>query len=174
MNYKIFIYLLFINFINLQFINSQFINEKVFDISLISNIINKFRYKHKVPNLQYNKTLELFAQNWCQYLMDNNLFMHSKNRLYGENLYYQINYINQDNTLIVNESIKAWYDENTLYNYNLNQFQFEAGHFTALVWKNTKLYGIGFIKKNSKSIVCMNTFPPGNVDGAYLKNVLRP
>ena len=36
-------------------------------------------------------------------------------------------------------SVNMWYDENKVYNYNLNKFQFSAGHFSQLVNKLNKV-----------------------------------
>ena len=50
-----------------------------------------------------------------------------------------------------------------------------AGHFTQVVWKNSKKLGIGKAKnKNGKTIVVANYEPAGNWIGQYKDNVPAP
>jgi len=51
----------------------------------------------------------------------------------------------------------------------------EVGHFTQLVWRNSKRVGFGFAKTgNSKGmIVVANYDPAGNYKGQYRANVAR-
>ena len=49
---------------------------------------NRYRAMHHVPSLRSNKKLQRIAQNYAQYLSDNNIFEHSKANGIGENLAY--------------------------------------------------------------------------------------
>ena len=48
---------------------------------------NKHRIQHDTPLLTPTQTIDESAQNWANFLASENLFKHSKNRRYGENLY---------------------------------------------------------------------------------------
>ena len=49
------------------------------------------------------------------------------------------------------------------------------GHFTQLVWKDSKEMGVGRSQsKDGTWIAVANYLPPGNVIGEYPKNVLLP
>lgn len=48
------------------------------------------------------------------------------------------------------------------------------GHFTQVVWKDTKSIGVAMVKnKSGKFVVVANYYPAGNVQGQYKKNVLK-
>lgn len=48
---------------------------------------NKYRIQHDTPLLIPSQNIDKSAQNWANYLASRNLFEHSRNRRYGENLY---------------------------------------------------------------------------------------
>ena len=54
----------------------------------ITNYINNYRNINQVGNLIWNNSIEIFSQNWSDYLLQNNLFKHSDTQSYGENLSY--------------------------------------------------------------------------------------
>ncbi len=43
----------------------------------------------------------------------------------------------------VEAATKAWYDEIKDYDFNLSRFSAATGHFTQVVWKNSKQVGFG-------------------------------
>lgn len=98
---------------------------------------------------------------------------HRTNNKYGENLF---NGYNIDPA----ECSKMWYDEIKSYG---NYFGKEPprnglmsyGHFTQLIWKNSRKLGVAlaYLKDNSLVVVA-NYDPPGNVIGTYASNVLAP
>ena len=67
-----------------------------------------------------------------------------------------------------------WYNEVKKYNFESNQFQSEAGHFTQLVWINSKKLGVGLAcgTKNDCYVVA-NYDPSGNYGNQYSANVKR-
>lgn len=49
------------------------------------------------------------------------------------------------------------------------------GHFTQLVWRSTKLFGIGKARSRSgKIVIVAHYLPAGNISGAFQYNVLPP
>ena len=129
--------------------------------------INTLRTVHSAPPVQWDIELENTAYNWAINLNKTNVFKHS-NYQYGENLAYFRGVKNATNAM--QRAITAWYAENAVYNYTVGGFT--AGHFTQLVWINTKYIGAAVIN----GYVVMEFNPPGNYAGTanYVKNVLPP
>ena len=143
--------------------------------SEILNYINNYRTLHNAPNLVWDNTIDLFSQNWANYLLTNNLFQHSGSTLYGENLAY-FNGYDIDALTLIKLAIDMWYNEIKLYDFSKPGFSENTGHFTCLIWKESVTCGIGYSYNTATktAIVTMNTFPPGNIDGKFQENVLPP
>jgi len=72
-------------------------------------------------------------------------------------------------------AVKLFYSEEKYYNYKKPQYYKAAGHFTQLVWKNTKQIGaVSKLRRDGKTVVVVKYFPPGNVQGHFAKNVFPP
>jgi uncharacterized protein YkwD len=142
-------------------------------ITIITNYINTYREKNQAPPLIWDSTIGLFSQNWSNYLLNNNLFNHSGNKLYGENLAWFKGY-KLDNISMIKKAIDSWYNEISLYDFNNPKFSQEAGHFTALVWVASKTFAIGYSHDpiTDTVIVTFNSNPPGNMRNEFKKNVL--
>ena len=70
---------------------------------------------------------------------------------------------------------KSWYDEINKYNFNSKKFIKGTGHFTQIVWKNSKEVGFGIAQAADGSYFCVaNYYPCGNFLGEFEDNVLRP
>ena len=123
--------------------------------------INAYRLLHHAPPVQWSATLAQLEQAHT----DACVFAHSIDQ-YGENL--GLGYAS------VIDAVNAWYNEVNNYDYNNPGFSMNTGHFTQLVWVNTKYIGCS-------QTVCPQlraTFygckfdPPGNYNGQYQTNVL--
>ena len=68
---------------------------------------------------------------------------------------------------------KNWYGENKKHNYT-DDWKNGTGHFTQMVWKETKEVGFGKCKNKGKTFVVANYFPAGNVLGFFKYNVFEP
>lgn len=55
----------------------------------------------------------------------------------------------------------------------LGKFLLFSGHFTQVVWKDSKRLGIALVKNNNNTIVVANYDPPGNFIGDYINNVFE-
>jgi hypothetical protein len=139
----------------------------------IAAYINVLRAKHQAPPIVWDKSIFSFSQQWSYYLSTNNLFQHSNNTSYGENLAYFQGY-GTDAMALLKLSIDSWYNEVSKYDFNNPGFNSATGHFTCLVWKSTTNFAMGITINNSNTaaVITMNTLPPGNVDGAFPQNVL--
>lgn len=72
--------------------------------------------------------------------------------------------------------VDQWYGEIKHYDYNRPQYSDKTGHFTAVVWKNTRRVGIGIAWNPKKNwwVIVANYSPPGNFLGHFAENVPRP
>uniref|UniRef100_A0A2K6S3X2 GLI pathosis related 2 n=1 Tax=Saimiri boliviensis boliviensis TaxID=39432 RepID=A0A2K6S3X2_SAIBB len=109
---------------------------------------NEYRQKHGVPPLKLCKKLNREAQQYSEALASTRILKHSPESSRGQ----------------CGENL-AWasYDQ--------------AGHFTAMVWKNTKKMGVGKASaSDGSSFVVARYFPAGNVvnQGFFEENVLPP
>lgn len=71
-------------------------------------------------------------------------------------------------------SSKMWYDKVKDYDYNKPGFSYKTGHFTQVVWKNSKKFGFGFAKVNGYTVSVGLYSPHGNYEGQFKENVLKP
>jgi hypothetical protein len=70
------------------------------------------------------------------------------------------------------DAVDSWYDEIKQHIFNAEPRTTGTGHFTQVVWKESKELGVGW-KTNDKGqtfVVC-NYSPPGNYVGKYAANV---
>lgn len=137
----------------------------------MTEYVNQYRKAHQAPNLVWDETIANYSQTWSNYLITNNLFQHSGSQMYGENLAYFKGY-GTDTMTLLKLSIDLWYKEIAYYNFNKPGFSDETGHFTCLVWKNSKTFGMGISILDDTVVVSFNTSPPGNIVGEFDKNVL--
>ena len=54
----------------------------------ITDYVNAYRARHGSPPLKWDDTIAKFSQEYSYYLVANNLFQHSNDQRYGENLAY--------------------------------------------------------------------------------------
>lgn len=120
---------------------------------------NAYRSAHGTAPLTWNSTLAAFAQQWA----DRCIFEHSTSP-YGENLAW--------GHATIGDAIRDWYDEVRWYDYKYPVFSMSTGHFTQVVWANTRSLGCAVKRCGSRMWVC-NYWPPGNYAGQFASNV-RP
>jgi glioma pathogenesis-related protein 2 len=128
--------------------------------------VNELRAMHSAPLLVWSEEVRRIAQAHA----DKGVFQHSRDRRVGENLALVCA---ADANTAVQRAIQLWYDEVKLYNWRAPGFEFNTGHFTALVWKATTKMGVGVKEVSPKKfLVVANFTPPGNVLGQFPANVL--
>lgn len=66
------------------------------------------------------------------------------------------------------------YDEIKLHTFGVEPKNLNSGHFTQVVWKESKELGVAFAKNGGKVIVVANYSPPGNYIGHFAENVPPP
>ena len=129
---------------------------------------NKVRAKHCAPPLTWSKKLADVAQKWANTLKAKGcVFGHSGNPKYGENLGAgSIGALDPEST------VAMWYDEVNIYHFPEGGFSMQTGHFTQLVWTDTRQVGCGHVQCKGNDIYVCNYDPPGNYDGEYATHVL--
>lgn len=91
---------------------------------------------------------------------------------FGENVYAYFGSPISDSYAATNAT-KCWYSEEAHYNYsNPTSSTGKIGHFTQVVWKGSKEFGIGVARSGNAIYVSGSYDPPGNYRGAEKSNVL--
>uniref|UniRef100_A0AAR2LV89 SCP domain-containing protein n=1 Tax=Pygocentrus nattereri TaxID=42514 RepID=A0AAR2LV89_PYGNA len=123
--------------------------------------------------LTINRDLCHSAQAWAEHLLSIKTLKHSKAD-YGENLYYT--WSSMPKTLKGKrcEAVDSWYSEIKDYNFKKPGFTSGTGHFTQVVWKDTKEVGFGVATDGAAIFVVGQYLPAGNITnpGYFEKNVL--
>jgi uncharacterized protein YkwD len=131
----------------------------------VLEVHNNYRLKHHAPKLTYNNALETAAQrvvNTCK--------MAHSGGPYGENLAFGYK--------TPTAAIDAWYKEASNYDYSKPGFGVDTGHFTQIVWKDTKELGCASRLCKDRYIYACEYKDAGNIvghNGSYFKdNVFAP
>ena len=134
---------------------------------------NEYREKHGVPKLILNKRLCQFSQDWVNNLASTNNFEHSEcvweNKQVGENIA-----MCQGRILDGKFATDIWYEEIKNYDFNNPGFGSETGHFTQVIWKESRELGIAYAKNGDVYFAVANYYPAGNEEGRYNENVFTP
>lgn len=135
---------------------------------------NEYRRKHGVPPLELNKKLCKYAEEWAQTLAKRGKTEHRDQNDYGENIFYawssDLNF-----TVSGREPVDKWYSEIKSHKFGKEPSNLDSGHFTQVVWQDSKEVGIGVSRtKEGQVYVVANYSPPGNVMGSFSSKVLPP
>ncbi len=128
---------------------------------------NRYRAAHCAPPLEWSDELAAVAQGWADQLRDDGCaFEHSRTK-YGENLA-----AGTSGALPPEAVVEMWYREVDQYAFPDGGFSMETGHFTQVVWTDTRRLGCGVAACGGFDIWVCNYDPPGNFEGQYAKKVL--
>jgi len=137
---------------------------------------NQVRAKHNLPPLKWSDKLAEYSQQWANKLASGTacqMYHRSGTPPYGENLFRSSAVIWSDgkrevSQVTISDVVKAWANEEKWYNYNNNSCQpgKQCGHYTQVVWKDTKEVGCAMkvCADKSQSWVCSYN-PAGNYVG---------
>ncbi|EKQ67737.1 cysteine-rich secreted protein [Leptolyngbyaceae cyanobacterium JSC-12] len=154
--------------LSLQEAQRRGIAKTVYDLSSSAGVQqmldahNRWRKRYNVPALTWSPQLAAYAQEWATKLLRENRFEHRKNLSYGENLAWA-----GGQQLSPERVVTMWGEEVKDYNYATNSCKpgKMCGHYTQLVWRNTKQVGCGMARGNGKEVWVCNYNPPGNYVG---------
>ena len=142
---------------------------------------NYLRSLHGVPPLTINERLNDIAQKYAQVLAKKQKMEHSKKedraldgKYVGENLYTQSSTAKLVYTC--GSMSKSWYSEIKDYNFETGQSTGVTGHFTQLIWKDSKEVGFGIAFGGKRLFTVANYFPGGNfnMDTTFAEQLLKP
>lgn len=129
------------------------------DAQALLNAHNAYRAKHCVPGLTWSSQLAAEAQQWADACPSNG-FKHSPGAWqgengYGENLSWGTNQSAQG-------AVDNWYREISQYNFGAPAYSNAVGHFTQLIWRNSKQLGCGMSICNGMQYWVCRYSPTGN------------
>jgi pathogenesis-related protein 1 len=121
---------------------------------------NSVRTAVKVGPLAWSDKLAAVAQEWADHLLAKNEFAHRPNSRYGENLFEV-----DGGQVSAGQVVEDWASEAREYDYHLNHCTGVCGHYTQLVWRDTRDVGCAVARGGGREIWVCNYDPPGNVVG---------
>ena len=133
------------------------------DVQAITVHHNKVRAAVGVGPVKWSPTLATYSQKWADHLAGSSCKMeHRSDSQYGENIY-----TGTAGHFTAIDAAKAWESEKKLYSGGvLKQSSWKpAGHYTQMVWRDTRMLGCGEAVCNKMLIVVCNYDPTGNYIG---------
>ena len=118
------------------------------------------RAREGVAPLVWSDRLAARAQDWADTLLARRQFIHRPNSPYGENL-FEITGAAASAAEVVND----WASESRNYDYRSNRCYGVCGHYTQIVWGDTKEVGCGVARGGGREVWVCNYDPPGNWAG---------
>lgn len=112
------------------------------------------------------------AQAWAEKLARNRSLKHTTRNGDGENV-AMLTGGSKTSKNAAKEAVDTWYNEIKNYNFNRPGYDPKANHFTQVVWKDTKEFGMGCAASSDGSLVVVvaRYRPSGNVLRRYELNV---
>ena len=121
---------------------------------------NAVRARVKVPPLTWSDALAARAQEWAHTLLERHQFEHRPNSTYGENL-FEIDGASTTPARVMD----SWAAESRNYDYGSNKCRGMCGHYTQIVWRETRKVGCGVARADGREVWVCNYDPPGNFVG---------
>jgi pathogenesis-related protein 1 len=118
---------------------------------------NALRADIRIPPLQWSEALASQAQEWANTLLARRQFMHSSDPQYGENL-FDITGVRATPAL----AFRFWASESSNYDYSTNSCRGLCGHYTQIVWRDSKNVGCAVARGGGREVWVCNYDPPGN------------
>ncbi|CAH8537828.1 unnamed protein product [Dicrocoelium dendriticum] len=146
---------------------------------------NVYRLRHNAPDLKLDPHLSKMAQDWADYLVNQDFLSNSgityQGIRLGENVFSR--WSNTLNRITGQEVVDHWYQEVSKYEPGSEPESIQGiGSFTQLVWTGSQCIGVAFaaqpknfaespLTMSAKFIVVCFYYPPGNVTGQFKTNV---
>ena len=121
---------------------------------------NAVRATVKSPPLVWSEKLTASAQEWADKLIAERQFVHRPKSKFGENL-YQV----EGSKATAAHVVERWASESVLYDYKSNHCRGACGHYTQIVWRETKEVGCAVARAGIREVWVCEYNPPGNFVG---------
>ncbi len=121
---------------------------------------NAVRVRLGLPALRWSDELAAEAQRWANTLAARNELMHDGSDKHGQNLFDIFN--GGANPWRV---VSAWAAESRYYNARTNTCSRRCGHYTQMVWRDTKELGCAVARHGNREVWVCDYAPVGNVIG---------
>lgn len=124
---------------------------------------NAIRRQHRLPDLVWSNELAAYAEQWGTHLQQHRCGLAHRpsagrfRQLYGENLFAIAG--GQANP---REVVQAWASEARYYHYPSNRCRGICGHYTQIVWRNSRRLGCAVKSCGASEVWVCNYDPPGN------------
>ncbi|MGH0120706.1 UNVERIFIED_CONTAM: hypothetical protein FKN15_031635 [Acipenser sinensis] len=130
-----------------------------------------YRQQHGAPPLRLSAQLSREAQKWASQLLSMRALQHSDTD-HGENIWCRTSSVRMP--VSGKEVVEAWYKEIKDYDFNRPGFQKNSGHFSQVVWRDSRELGIALATDSGLAIAVARYEPRGNITnpGYFQKNVL--
>jgi uncharacterized protein YkwD len=141
----------------------------------MTDMHNKFRPVHEVPELESLNRLKLSALNHARRISHSGTMNASGPSNTGVNLAMMGGNVNFQNCYNIGlNNFELWYKGKDKYDYKNGSFSMDTGSFTQVVWKQTHYIGCGVSIENNQAFGVCHYQPPGNVMSQFQENVLPP
>jgi pathogenesis-related protein 1 len=107
--------------------------------------------------LHWSERLTAQAQDWADRLLREGQFYHRPRPLFGENL-FEIT----GTRALPGDVVGVWAAEASDYSYSSNTCRDVCGHYTQIVWRDTREVGCAAARDRSREVWVCNYDPPGN------------
>ena len=121
---------------------------------------NLYRARVGSPPLVWSGKLAASAQQWAALLIKREAYAPRRNGQFGENL-FEIT----GGTADAHDVVAAWAGEAKNFNPKKNSCSARCGHYTQVIWRDTKSVGCGMARGKGREVWVCNYDPPGNVVG---------
>jgi pathogenesis-related protein 1 len=118
---------------------------------------NEIRARIDVPPLRWSVRLAARAQDWADRLLREQQFYHRPHPVFGENLFE----ITGPRALPA-DVVGVWASEARDYSYRPNTCRGVCGHYTQLIWNDTREVGCAAARDTTREVWVCNYDPPGN------------
>ncbi|MDC0668454.1 CAP domain-containing protein [Nannocystis radixulma] len=129
---------------------------------------NSVRAALGIPGLTWSPSVAQFAQQWADKLkaqgciMQHRPFQGADAQKYGENIFSSWGY-----EPTAQDVVNDWVSEEADYDYETNTCSGVCGHYTQVVWRNSKRLGCGMAVCDDKQVWVCNYDPAGNIWGEW-------
>jgi len=123
---------------------------------------NAVRARVRVPPLKWSDRLAKVSQDWANTLLTRGQIGHRPDSQYGENVFAV-----SGAEASPRQVVDSWAAESRDYDHGRNKCRGVCGHYTQIVWRDTKEVGCAAARRGSREVWVCNYSPAGNWMGEW-------